>query len=542
VIFGGGKLTNAAAAACFGVVALAIANEPAAGADAPTQVAQVQQRPAAGEGPKGAEPPTLLEEQEPPKMSPQATQTVLEGGKFGPDPDYSGLKYEVADQLAIYGNKHEVIAPRPLLELGHDLYAAGPIGDGINVFGRKNGLFPQLEIFGDWRTAYGYANNGKKKEDSQIATRVNLDVDLKLTGTERIHAFFQPIQQNGQFTRWEFGGSGHKGSDFLHNGNVKDLFFEGDVASILAGVTDQYQHFDLPFAAGFVPLLFQNGVWMNDAIIGGAVSVPSLNSRNLDITNMDITVFGGGDRVTTKALVNKDGSFADHAGNLLAIATFIETRGGYIEAGYGYTQDKRPESNIHDFSYHNMTAAFTRRYFDTISNSVRVVWNFGQDPGVGARKTADGAILLIENSLISHNEQLLVPYLNGWVGGSHPQSLARDAAQGGILLNTGINFETDGLVNFPKLDDTGNDTFGAALGIEYLFDLHQQIVFEVATVQVIGGNLKVGRPAKGDEYAAGVRYQLPLSDRWLIRADAIAAHRVDDDPLLGVRFEIRRKF
>jgi len=515
-------------------------NAAATAVTAPVQVAQVAQRPENGAGPESPPAEVPIEKQPPPKMSPQASPTQIEVGSFGPDPNYSDLKYNVADQLAIYGGKHAVIAPRPLLELGPDLYAAGPIGDGINLFGNKDRLFPQFEIFGDWRTAYGYSNNGNKKENSEIATRINLDVDLKLTATERIHAFFQPLQQNGAFTRTEFGGAGHAQSQFLHNGNVKDLFFEGDIGAITAGITDNYQSFDMPVAAGFVPLLFQNGVWMNDAVIGGAVTVPSRNVKQLDITNMDITFFGAGDKVTTKALVNKDGSFADDAGRLFGVASFIETLSGYIEADYGYVQDTRPGPT--NFSYNNASLAFTKRYFDTISNSVRVVWNFGQNPGQNAPKTADGAILLLENSLITDNEQLFVPYLNGWIGGSHPQSLARDAAQGGILLNTGINFETDNLVNFPKLDDTGEHTFGGALGVEYLFDLHQQIVFELATVQVIGGPDKVGRPAKGDEYGVGVRYQLPLNDRWILRADAMAAHRDDDDPLLGVRFEIRRKF
>ena len=548
--FRGGRIVVAAVAASLlatsALVSPAVAQavqspSDSAGAGAPpVRVAQVQQRPENGSGQEAAPATVPIEKQAPPQMSPGASPTDIQLGSFGPDPDYSGLKYEVADQLDIYGGKHAVIAPRPLLELGPDLYAAGPIGDGINLFGSKNRLFPQFEIFGDWRTAYGYSNNGNKKEDSEIATRLNLDVDLKLTATERIHAFFQPLQQNGAFTRTEFGGAGHAQGNFISNANLKDLFFEGDLGAIAAGITDDYQSFDMPVAAGFVPLLFQNGVWMNDAVVGGALTVPSKNVKTLDITNMDVTFFGAHDKVTTKALVNKDGSFADDAGNLYAVATFIETLRGYIEAGYGYVQDTRPGPN--NFSYNNATIAFTKRYFETVSNSVRVVWNFGQDPGNHVQKTADGAILLIENSLISNNEQLFIPYLNGWIGGSHPQSLARDAAQGGILLNTGINFETDGLVKFPKLDDTGNDTYGAALGVEYLFDLHQQIVFEVATVQTIGPDKQFGRPAKGDEYGAGVRYQLPLSDRWIFRADAMAAHRDADDPLVGIRFEFRRKF
>ena len=41
---------------------------------------------------------------------------------------------------------------------------------------------------------------------AQIATRLNIDVDFKFTATERIHAFFTPLQKNNAFTRFEFGG------------------------------------------------------------------------------------------------------------------------------------------------------------------------------------------------------------------------------------------------------------------------------------------------------------------------------------------------
>jgi hypothetical protein len=37
---------------------------------------------------------------------------------------------------------------------------------------------------------------------------------------------------------------------------------------------------------------------------------------------------------------------------------------------------------------------------------------------------------------------------------------------------------------------------GAALGIEYLFDLHRQIVVEVATLQIIGETTKPGARQK----------------------------------------------
>ena len=133
-----------------------------------------------------------------------------------------------------------------------------------------------------------------------------------------------------------------------------------------------------------------------------------------------------------------------------------------------------------------------------------------------------------------------MPYLNLWVGIDRPQGLGQQAR--GLLKNTGINFETDAITQFPKLDDTGRDTFGGALGIEYLFNLDQQIVVEVASVQVIGGPNQAGRPALGDQYGFGVRYQLPITQAWIIRADAMYGIREFDEDIRGFRIEVRRKF
>ena len=133
-----------------------------------------------------------------------------------------------------------------------------------------------------------------------------------------------------------------------------------------------------------------------------------------------------------------------------------------------------------------------------------------------------------------------MPYLNGWVGFGHPQSLARAANAGGVLLNTGIVFETDGITGFPKMDDSGHNTYGAALGVEYLFDLHQQLVFELAGLNTFGSAAARTTPAA--QYGAGIRWQLPLNNAWILRADTIAAVREEQRNLLGFRLELRRKF
>lgn len=480
--------------------------------------------------------------QPPPAMSPGATPTAYDRSRFGTDPDYSGTRYDPQSQIEIYGGKKRVAGPRPPIELGYPLYSEGPLPDSINLFGEKNLARPQLLVYGDWRTAVAWNDNGNN-ETGQIATRLNLDIDLKLTSTERIHMFMRPLDKGnkGQFTRYEFFGDDRNQGDRQLDGNIDALFFEGDVGAIAAGLTGKYNPYDIPVAFGFMPLLLQNGLWLEDAFIGGAFTIPALNNRHLDVSNMDLTVFAGGDKVTTQAIKKPGQNLQDDNGaDIFGIATFADVQEGYLEAGYGFTKDTRGRG--FGFDYHNATVAFTRRYGGWLSNSVRVVWNFGQDPDRNQRQTADGYLLVIENSLITHKPLTLVPYGNFFVGRDRPQSLARDFGAGGILKTVGINFETDGLTGFPKLDDTANDTFGGAVGLQYLFDLDQQIVVEMAALQVVGGENKPGRVAKGDQFALGLRYQIPVSMAALFRVDLIQAWREEEADIAGIRFEYRHKF
>ena len=455
-------------------------------------------------------------------------------GVFRPDPVYPADGYDADAQLKIYGDKRAVPTARPLLELGREMYREGPFQPGLDFLGKKNLVFANLLVSGDWRSAAAWNDFGND-ELGVLATRLNLDVDLKLTATERIHAFFRPLDEDGRFTRYEFGNGREHGKLEL-DGHVDALFFEGDLGAIGAGFSGRDSSFDLPFTFGLIPLLFQNGVWMEDAFVGAAFSLPAKNSPLFDWSNFDVTFFGGFDKLTSPAFVDAGGLSDDDVG-IFGVTTFIEANQGYWEAGYAYLHDSR--SGPVDASYHNLTVGFTRRYFDRISNSLRVIGNFGQDDQPGGR-TANGVIFLVENSLVTSLPSTLVPYANFFVGIDRPQSAARDAGAGGMLKNTGILFETDGLTGFPTLDASANDTYGGAIGVQYLLNLDQQIVFEAATVQVMGSD--AGRNAAGAQYGLGFRYQLPLNHAWVFRADGMVGWREDDSDVAGVRMEIRRKF
>jgi len=443
---------------------------------------------------------------------------------FLPGPQYD-KNYDAKGNVDIYGAKTVVDPPRPPIELGRQQYTSGQYAPSNTALGELNPLLPGLAIYGDWRTAVAYNSNGGK-DIAQIATRLNIDVDLKLTGTERIHAFFTPLQKGNAFTRYEFGGGdGNRRFNDEFDLNPQTLFFEGDLGSLYSGFSGTEARFDLPFTVGLFPLFLQNGTWANDAILGGAITLPARNSRKLGLPNYDITFFAAFDNVDNAGVLGAD---RKNDSNIYGVTTFIDAFGGYIEAGYGFLQGR---DELDGLNMHFLTGAYSRRYLNTVSNTTRAFANFGNG------KDDDGFALISENSLITSLPSTLIPYANFFVGFGNPQPLV-DGFGAGILKNVGINFETDALTGYPKLNDTGADTFGGAIGLTYLFgqDMGQQITFEVAMVQPFGDSVI---PV---QYGFGARYQIALNRAWLLRADATYQLIEDGEDNFGVRMELRRKF
>ena len=447
---------------------------------------------------------------------------------FLPGPQYEKA-YDAKAQVDIYGAKTTIATPRPPIEIGRPQYTSVAYDPSSTLLGELNPLMPGIAVYGDWRTAIAY-NNNNGKDIAQIATRLNIDVDVKITGTERIHAFFTPIQKgNAKFTRFEFGGGdgdGQFSGEF--DANPQTLFFEGDFGSLYSGFSGKEARFDLPFTVGLFPLFLQNGIWANDAILGGAITLPAKNSAKLGLPNFDLTLFAGIDNVDNKGIIGADNNKA----NIFGLTAFIDAFKGYIEAGYGLIQGVEEKAGqLTNF----FTAAYTRRYANTLSNSTRVLANFGNG------KDDDGFAIISENSLVTSLPSTLIPYANFFVGVGNPQPLV-DGNGAGILKNVGINFETDALTGYPKLNDTGSNSFGGAIGLQYLFNLDQQLIFEVATVQPFGDVLP-GIGVASPQYGFGIRYQIPLDEAWLFRADAtyqITEGAQEDN--FGIRAELRRKF
>ncbi len=400
----------------------------------------------------------------------------------------------------------------------------------IPVFSDVNPLTPHFLVYGDYRAGVGvHRDNGRPVRS--IANRLNLDLDLRLTGTERIHAFMGPLDHNNRFTRLDFSDSRNVEFEEELDAQLDTVFFEGDLGAMTGGMTGIDAPFDLPFTAGRIPLLYQNGIWMEDAIDGVAFALPWRHNRALNWSNYEMSFFAGFNQVTSPAFGNNN-----QAAEVFGTAWFIEAYDGYIEADYAYVNDK-------DFlgrSYHNTALAYTRRYWQKISNSIRVIGNLGQE-GPRVTRTADGVLLLLENSWVTRAPSTVVPYWNGFLGYGRPQSVARAAGSGGILRNTGINFESDNLTGYPTLDATGSNAYGGAVGINLLSsDFSRQFVVEFAAQDTYGDPALSSAP--GEQYGLGTRWQKSLNNWTLVRVDLMHGWLDNAPDIFGTRAEFRWKF
>lgn len=484
------------------------------------------------------------------KMSPEAVITKHRDSVFSSDPFYDNRVYDYDAQLQIYGGKSPVDTPRPLLELGKRIYDKGTFPEESYIFGELNPVSQQFVIYGDWRTAavYNGKNSGLASDRAVLATKLTLELDYKLTATERLHVGITPLDRDGDITRYEFGGGDPERDETVVDFRADSAFLEGDLGALVSGFSGQYTRWDMPFAVGLMPLQFQNGIWVDDAFTGLALSVVSKHSKALNISNYDVTFFAGFDKVNSPLdadLLTPGTQTSQRGSNVFGFATFLDANQGYWEVDYGFTQG---QDDLDDQSYHNVAIGFTRRYGGWLSNSVRVITNFGQDRDdlpPGMRETADGTLYLLENSFITRRPSTLIPYFNLFAGVGRPQALARAVTAGGVLKNVGITFETDNMTGYPTLDATAADTFGGALGIQYLFGLDRQLVFEIAGVDVRDDNKT--RPITDTitdrQAAVGIRYQQNLSKAWLLRMDAIYSNnKLDATDFSGGRIELRRKF
>ena len=149
----------------------------------------------------------------------------------------------------------------PLIEIGPDFLGTGNIPRGFEL---PTGAVwtPSLWVFGDYRTALNYFDNGEDPTAAEWVNRLDIFANLQLSGTERLLFGMEPLHDRDEFTGYIWKPSGRR--DFERDGlnaEVRTLFFEGEFGEIFPDLDpDDTGSFDFGFAVGRQPIFFQEGL------------------------------------------------------------------------------------------------------------------------------------------------------------------------------------------------------------------------------------------------------------------------------------------
>ena len=178
-------------------------------------------------------------------------------------------------------------APQPLTAF-QEFLGADPIHPrpGMQWFGHQGFQWePRFVGYGSYELFAMAFEEGDRRQDG-IGHQLILDLDLRLTGTERFHVQFRPLgRKNSGGSFWQLNDpAGYDDNSTL----IPDSYwFEGELYSIFGGLFgNPYPPRDYHFVAGKFPFLMQNALLMNDEILGVAINkntilIPPFSNLNV---------------------------------------------------------------------------------------------------------------------------------------------------------------------------------------------------------------------------------------------------------------------
>ena len=392
--------------------------------------------------------------------------------------------------------------PRPLLEIGDGFLETGELFGGIDIPGGAVWR-PRLIIFGTGRSAI-QRSDSTGRELIEWANSLELFANLYLTETERFLFSVDPFARDTRFSGYRTGPKNVEGGDEEFNAEIQAAFFEGDLGEMFPFLDiseDSALDFGISAGRQFVGRALQGGFLINDRL--DAVSITRNSVRFPHTSNVKMSLlYAWGD-------IERDDYRRDQNANLFALLTSTDFSFTSLDLDVVYV-DAHTERG--DAFYSAVSA--TQR-FGHLSSTFRFASSYPLQGDSSA--TAHGHLLFAELSwppAHTHN----IAYFNAFWGIDNFSSAARDPRFGGPLASTGILWEAPGLGRIGEaLSSDPKDAVGASAGYQAFFGENRyQLVFE------IGGR------SDADHFhrytvAAGIRYQMALGQRYVIRADQSAS-------------------
>ncbi len=340
---------------------------------------------------------------------------------------------------------------------------------------------PRFVAYGGYQFSAIAFKQGNTRSDG-LGHQLLVDMDLRLTGTERFHVQFRPLGEG------DTGGSYYRFSDpagYVDNstGVPQRFWFEGELHSIFSGFMDPFAVRDIHMVGGKFPFQLHNDLLMNDEILGLAINKNTLfvgNTSNINIQG----IYAASDVENV----------ADDNGRMYGTNVSVDYEREFYEATYLFVETPdAPGRNQH-------FAAISRTKFHGQFNYAgRALFKFGDEAGTGS-----GELFVLETNYTyltpAHpfGIEFGVAYCNvfyateGW-----------NSAAGGGFNRLRSAFDVNPLVSISTGNNLG-ENYGASLGVQ-LFRHHEDesIAPEIA-FQTPNGDLV---------YGFGLRYQRKTTKR-----------------------------
>ena len=413
---------------------------------------------------------------------------------------------------------HELPARTPpLLEIGPRFLDTGNIDAGFEL---PTGAVwqPALWVFGGYRTALQYFDNGPGQDTQEWANRLDLFANLQCTATERILLGVSPLRRDGSFTGYTRKGSRPDSFNSEFNANITTLFFEGELGEIFPNLDpDDRRGLDIGISVGRQPLFFQEGIMINDTVDAIGLTRDNNVIPGYSLDSRVTALFGWND-------VHRNDNKEDKDAVIAGLFTETDFRSNTFNFDFAYAFSNTGTGA--DLGAIGIGSIQRIGHFNT------ALWvNHSWTPGPCSTVANSGTLLFGQvTRTLPHSHDLV--YVNGSWGIDQYSSIARDPTAGGPLGQMGILYAAVGLGSYgAALSNSANDAVGLSVGYQRFFDNDKtQLVLE------IGGR----QPTESSQVSAialGARLQFAVGNRFFVQFDGFVSSQEGGTRGAGLRTE-----
>jgi hypothetical protein len=345
---------------------------------------------------------------------------------------------------------------------------------------------------------FGIALEADDRRQDLIGHQLFVEMDLRLTGTERAHVQWRPIGRRNT------GGSYYQFSDpagYVDNSTgIPDRYWiEGEVASVLGGlIQDPFVPRDYHVVLGKYPLELHNRLLINDDILGFAVNKNTIYAGNL--SNVNLQAFFGLDDVD---------AFDDGSADVYGINAFVDYRRMFFESTYAYLSHNRMSGR--DTHYLAISAT---KPCGPVTLTGRALFKIGDQADRGS-----GQLYVIEcNRTRIYDDGLLGIEKGVYYATAFRATKGWNSISGGNFDRLRVAFALDPLITISANPDPADNT-GIALGVQF-FRHHE----DESLIPEFAFQAPTGTPV----YGVGLRYQRKTGARSFFEIEGIG--NFSDDP------------